>query len=415
MVEQRRPDDRPGQRFARVVISSGASNLADGVARVALPIVAAASTRSPALVAGIELVRTIPWLFGALPVGALVDRLDRRSTLVVANLVRSSLVGALALVAAGGQAALWLLYAVAIGSGIAEVFYDTAAQSMVPSIVERSRLDRANGQLYAVEVGAQELLGPPAAGILVAASAVLAFATSTALWVLAVVVLITVRGRFRPVRSGPSSLRADVAEGVRFLLHRPMLRTMALMVGMSNLASSAVFAVLVLHAVGPTSAMGLTEAQFGLLFAMFAVGGLVGGLVAETVERRIGRARTLTSTVLGTSAYVVTLALTADPLAVGVAAFVSGTTVMMWNVVTVTYRQRVTPDHLLGRLNSAYRLVAWGTRPLGALIGGAIGQWYGVRAVFVAMAALALAVLVPNRLITDAALAAEEREPIEAT
>ena len=129
------PTNEPlGRPFATLVSSSGLSNLADGVFKVALPLVAITYTRSPALVAGLELVRSLPWLFGSLPIGALIDRLDRRRTMVFANAVRAAFVAipAIAIVANGG--ALWLLYLAAIGTGIAEVFYDTAAQSLVPLV-----------------------------------------------------------------------------------------------------------------------------------------------------------------------------------------------------------------------------------------------------------------------------------------
>jgi MFS family permease len=398
--------------FGRLVVSSGTSNLADGIAKIALPLVAVGYTRSPALVAGLELVRTMPWLIGALPVGALVDRLDRRVTMVVANIVRAALVALVTGFILAGHGSIWLLYVVALGSGVAEVFYDTAAQSFVPSIVGRADLDRANGRLFAVELGAQEFIGPPVAGVLVATSAAIAFGASAGLWVIAIIALISLRGRFRPARArGSSTLRAEVREGLAFLMSRPLLRTMALMVGMSNLASSAVFAVLVIYAVGPDSALGLTEPQFGLLFATLAAGALVGGLIAERVQRAIGRANTLTLSVVGFSSYIITLAATANIPAIATTAFVSGMTVMMWNVTTVSFRQRLTPDHLLGRLNSAYRLVAWGTRPLGAAIGGALGQTLCIRAVFIAMSLLAVAVLIPNRTITESALTAADANP----
>lgn len=113
---------------------------------------------------------------------------------------------------------------------------------------------------------------------------------------------------------------------------------------------------------------------------------------------------------LGTAAYTVTPAITANVAAIATAMFVSGITTMMWNVTTVSFRQRVTPDHLLGRLNSVYRLVAWGTRPLGAALGGVIGQWLGVRWVFAVMGILAAVVLIPNRRLTEQALAAAEQQ-----
>lgn len=403
--------ERLGRSFWTLLTSSAMSNLADGVFKVALPLLAVRLTRSPALVAGLQLVQTLPWLLGALHIGAVIDRSDRRRTMIRANVVRASFVAVPAIAIALDRGSLWLLYVAAIGTGVAEVFYDTAAQSMLPSIVDRSRLDRANGRLFAVELGSQEFAGPPLAGLLVAAALMLPFATSAVLWVVAIVALTLLRGQFRPVLDGErTSIRSSVAEGLAFLRARPVLRTMALMVGMTNLATSAVFAVLVLFAVGPGSEMELSEPAFGVLFATMAVGGLVGGLSAEWVQARIGRARALTLTVFGMIAYVIIPALTTNIVIIGTVFFAGGVTNMLWNVTTVSYRQRVTPDHLLGRVNSAYRLVAWGTRPLGAVVGGVLGQWLGVRSVFLVMGILTAAVLIPNRLITEAALAEGEQQ-----
>jgi len=397
--------ERLGRPFWTLFTSSGLSNLADGVFKLALPLVAIRYTRSPALIAGLELVRTLPWLFGSLQVGALTDRLDRRRTMVWANSARALfvVVPAVAIVVNGGS--LELLYIAAVGTGIAEVFYDTAAQSILPSLVPRSRLDRANGRLYAVELGAQEFAGPLLAGALVAIALALSFATSAALWIVALGALLAVRGEFRPQRDGPrTTIRSEIREGLSFLVSRPVLRTMALMVGMTNLATSAAFSVLVLFAVGSDSALGLTEPQFGILFAVLAAGGVVGGLVAERVQHRIGRARSLTLSVLGMIASVATPAITTNVAIIAVVFFAGGLTNMLWNITTVSFRQRVTPDHLLGRVNSAYRLVAWGTRPLGAALGGALGEWFGIRSVFAIMGLVTIAVLIPNRRITEQAL-----------
>ena len=402
-------DRRLGRPFWTLVTSSGLSNLADGVFKMALPLVAIHYTRSPALVAGLELTRSLPWLVGSLPVGALTDRLDRRRTMVWANATRAAFVAVPAAAIFSGEGSLWLLYLAAIGTGIAEVFYDTSGQSILPSLVPRKRLDRANGRLYAVELGAQEFGGPPLAGLLVATGLALSFATSTALWALALIALLTVKGSFRPPREGPrTTILSDIREGFAFLNARPVLKTLALMVGMTNLANSAAFPMLVLFAVGSGSAMGLSEPQFGLLFAVIATGGVVGGLVAEPFQKRIGRARSLTVSVVGIIVYLSMPAFTSAVLPIGAAFFLGGLNIMVWNITTVSFRQRVTPDHLLGRVNSTYRLVAWGTLPLGAALGGALGEWLGVRSVFAIMGLVAVSVLIPNRRITEQALSDAE-------
>jgi MFS family permease len=154
--------------------------------------------------------------------------------------------------------------------------------------------------------------------------------------------------------------------------------------------------------------MGLTEPQFGVLLAVLAAGGLVGGLVAERVRQRLGRSRALTLSVLGMIVYVAAPAVTPNVAVIGTVSFAGGASVMLWNIMTVSFRQRVTPDHLLGRVNSTYRLVAWGTMPLGAALGGAIGELMGVRSVFALMGLVTVAVLVPGRRLTDQALADAE-------
>ncbi|MEV4147565.1 MFS transporter [Amycolatopsis sp. NPDC049691] len=395
--------------FWRLWTAAGLSSLADGVLKVALPLVAVGYTREPALIAGLAFAFSLPWLLLALPAGALVDRFDRRRTMLAANLVRGGLLAAVTLPAVLGAGSIWALYVVAVGVGCAETLYDTAAQSIVPQVVGRDQLARANGRMFAAEQTANEFAGPPLAGVLAAAGVAAALVTPVALWAVAVAALLLVRGSYRIPREGRTTLRAEIAEGLRFLVRHKVLRTFSLMVGTFNFATGATFAVLVLYAVGPGSAMGLSAPAFGLLMATSAAGGLTGSLVAEAAERRLGRIRALWISWLTGGLSVGTLAVTANPYAVGAGFFLGGIGVMVSNVVMVSLRQRLTPDRLLGRLNSSYRLVAWGTKSLGALAGGAIAQAAGLRAVFVVMAVLAFAVVAGLRVVTEKTLAQSER------
>jgi len=399
-----------GSGYWRLWTSSSLSNLADGIVKVALPLVAIRFTDSPTLIAGLAFAVTLPWLLVALPAGALADRLDRRRFMLGANTVRAALLVLLTLSAVAGIGSIWLLYVVALGIGVAETFYDTAAQSILPQVVPRDRLPRANGRLLAAELTANEFVGPPLGGLLVSAGAALAFGAPAALWVLALLALLLLRGRFRAERDRRASLRTDIAEGLRFLWRHRLLRTLAIMVGVSNFATNAVFAVLVLYAVGPTSAMGLSEPAYGALLTAAAAGGLLGSLVAERVERRIGRARSLVLTLVGGAVLVGAPAATANPFLIGAAFFVGGVTIAIWNVITVSLRQRITPDRLLGRLNSAYRLLAWGGRPLGAVAGGVLAEVFGLRAVFALMALLTLTMVIGMTRLTDEAMQAAERD-----
>ena len=207
-----------------------------------------------------------------------------------------------------------------------------------------------------------------------------------------------------------TTLRFDIGEGLRFLWNQKILRTLAVMTGVFNFASNAAFAVLVLFAVGPASEMGLSEVGFGLLLTASALGALVGSFIAERVEARLGRSKSLALTIFGGAMFVGAPALTDNPYVLGPLLFVGGATIVMWNVATVSFRQRITPDGLLGRVNSAYRLLAWGTMPLGAAAGGLLAQWLGLQVMFAIMGMLTLALLGMMPVLTDKAIAAADVE-----
>jgi MFS family permease len=399
-----------GSGFPLLWTSSGLSNLADGTGKVALPLLAIRFTDSPTLIAGLAVALTMPWLLCALPAGALADRVDRRRAMVFANTLRAALLAGLAVAITVGAISIWALYVAAFCIGVAETIYDTSAQSILPQVVPHQQLPRANGLLFAAETTTNEFVGPPLGGVLVTAGAAIALAAPAALWIVAAGVLLLIRGSFRIERAARTTMRADIAEGLRFLwLHR-LLRTLAVMVGVLSFAGSATWAIFVLFAVGPASTMGLSDPAYGLLLTTTAAGGLVGALVAVRVQRRIGRARSLMLTVLGSVVLVGAPAVTANPYLLGMAFFLGGAGITIWNVITVSLRQQITPGRLLGRVNSAYRLVAWGTMPLGAIAGGLLGQFLGLRAVFVIMAAVSLSMLAGMTIVTDARMDAAERD-----
>lgn len=399
-----------GSSFWKLLASSGLSNLADGVFKLAIPLVAIRYTQEPVLIAGLSLVASLPWLLFALQAGALADRLDRRKIMLAANIARGALVAAVATAVLLGVDSIWVLYAVALFVGTAETLYDTSAQSILPQVVKRSQLSRANGRLYAAEMTANQFIGPPLGGLLVAAGAVIAFAVPAGLWLVAVGALLLVRGNFRVHRDAPASMRSEIMVGLRFLWKNTVLRTLAFMTGLFNLTSSAAFAIFVLYAAGPSSAMGLTDAQVGILFTTTAIGSLLGSFLAERIERVIGRSRSLVVAIIAGAALVITPAFTANPFIVGAAFFVGGFGVVLWNVVAVSLRQRITPDRLLGRVNSGYRLLAWGTMPLGAALGGVLGQFLGLPPVFLIMGIATLAILGFMITLTDAAMDAAQND-----
>jgi MFS family permease len=401
-----------GRGFWQLWTSSAVSNLADGILKVGLPLVAIRYTDSPGLIAGLALAMTLPWLLFALPAGALTDRWDRRRAMVGADVIRGLLLVLLAGLVAVDAGSIWLLYVIGFAVGITETIYDTSAQSILPQIVDRAALPKANGRLHAVELTANQFIGPPLGGFLVAAGLALSIATPAGMWLLAAAVLVWLPGHYRVERLEKTSIRADIAEGLRFLLGHRLLRTMAAMVGVMNFASNVVFGVFVLYAVGSDSAMGLSDPEYGALLTTLAIGSLVGALVAARVADRLGRARSMSLTMLASAAAWGAPAVTSNPWVIGAFFTLGGVGIAIWNVVTVSLRQNITPDRLLGRLNSCYRLLAWGTIPLGAAAGGIFGEAFGLQTAFAVAGVVSLTALAGMLVVTDRSMDEAERQVV---
>lgn len=402
-----------GRNFWRLWSSASLSNLADGVFGIALPLIAIQYTQSPTLIAGLALAGNLPWLVFALQAGAISDRKDRRRVMFSANIFRGALLLVLATMVALDVATIWSLYVVVFLAGIGETLYDTSAQSILPQVVDRTQLPRANSRLFAAELTANEFIGPPLGGFLVALGAGLVLLGSGSVWLLAALLLLLLRGTFHTDHDGSTTMRADVAEGLRFLRHHRVLRNMALLTGVGNFAATAVWAVFVLFAVGSASTLGLTEVQYGVLMTATAIGAFVGTLIAEGIQRRLGRSKTLIVMILATSASLAVPALTTNVWVIGFFLVLSGLTVVMGNIVMVSLRQRVTPDRLLGRVNSAYRMLAWGLMPFGALFGGFMADWFGFETLFVAAGLISLSTLGCMVALSDRAIGEAERDADE--
>lgn len=400
-----------GALYWRFWATSGLSNLADGVLKTALPLVAVSLTSSPLLVGGLAFAFTLPWLLFALPAGAIVDRFDRRLLMLGANAVR---IGVLAFVVSAlllGHGSIWALYGAAFCVGSVETIYDNAAQSVVPQIVSSTQLVRANGRMFGAQLTANELIGPPLAGVLVAAGAAVALGTPVALWVFALVLLLFVCGTFRTasVVSRKTTLRAEIVEGFRYFLGNRLLRAFAVIGGTFNVASSATQAILVLYAYGSNSALGLGAQGYSLLVSVIAAGSLLGSFLVERVTRLLGRARTLALSFLAGAVLIAMPAIAANVYLIGLAFFAGGMGITIANVLILSLRQQITPPHVLSRVNSGTMVITWGTKPLGAAMGAVLAQFFGLRAVFVVMGAVAVLAFIGVVRITDRALDAAEQ------
>lgn len=362
-------------RNYRLLFSASAiSNLGDGVSALAFPWLATLITRDPMLIAIVAFSTRLPWLLFSIPAGVWTDRVDRRRLMIQADLFRMLLtfgvVGMILSIAdfPPEQGSIYIvgLCGLAFLLGSAEVVRDNAAQTMLPSIVPKNALEQANGQIWSIEQIMGAFVGPPLAGLLIAWAIPAPFALDALSFVLAagLVWCMAVTPRIAPARR---SVIIEAREGITWLWgHRTVLQ-LAVILGLMNAMSLMTITVLILFS---QEILGLGAAGHGILLTAGAAGGVLGGMICPKISARIGARRSLVIAVglmalcmaviwQATAIWVVALALCVEMFAA-----------LLWNVVTVSYRQRLIPDDLLGRVNSLYRFFGWGMMPFGALLGG---------------------------------------------
>jgi MFS family permease len=383
-----------GNNYRKLWLATAVSNVGDGVRDTALPLLAAATTRDPALVAGVAFANRLPWLLCALVSGALVDRWDRRTIMGLANAFRTVLMIALGLAVLTGQASVGLLYSVAFMLGAAETLFDNAAHAVLPSVVEVDQLERANGRLESAMLIGNHFLGPALGGLMFAALAASPFLLDGASFAVAALLVLAMRGVFRPKReqgAAPSNLWGDIAEGVRWLWSKSFLRTLTIMSSLINLTLHATYAIFVLFAL---EVLGLSEAAFGFLLVAEALGSFLGAIVASRISGRFGSGPTIVAAIALAAVTNLVIGAASNAFLVGAMLMLLSVSGVVWNILTTSLRQSVVPDRLLGRVNSAHRFVAWGAIPLGALLGGFLARSFGLRVpFFVAAAVLAVVAL----------------------
>ncbi|MGW4471974.1 MFS transporter [Nonomuraea sp. NPDC004354] len=382
-----------GRSFRYLLAATTSANLADGVLLTGAPLLAITLTRDPALVSLAGVATTLPWLLLALHAGALADRGDRRRIMVVTAWARAVALAGTAVAVAMDALSLPLLLAILLVSGACEVFNDTAAQSVLPMVVGKDDLGRANGHIVAARTIGNSFVGAPVAGFLVALAPAALFGAPALLYTAAGLLLLGMRGRHRSATVSTAPLRQDIATGLRYLVRDRTVRDLAVAAGVMNMCSSAYLSVFVLWAVGEESVIGMTAGQYGAVLTVLAVGAIAGSLLAHRTARRFGEGRTLVIlwTVNGLSLLLPVLVPTVP--SVYVTGVLLGATSAAGNVLVVSFRQRIIPEELLGRVNSAYRLIGMGGNPLGAALGGVVGGVAGLPVVFVGAVVLCLTVM----------------------
>ncbi len=383
-----------GGQFVKLWAASAASNLGDGVWLVAAPLLAATLTRDPALVAGLAFAQRLPWLLFGLVGGALADRLDRRRTMVMVALFRASLVGILGLAVVIDRATMPLLYAVFFLIATGETLFDTSAAAVVPAVVPREALPKANARLAGTWTVANQFVGPPLGGLLFSAAAGLPFLLGAGGLAGAAGLLATLRGSFKAEQEAGSgsrgTLRADIAEGVRWLWHHRLLRTISLAMALLNLTLVAQVSIMVLFA---EEHLGLGPGGYGALLTAYGIGGVVGGLVAERILRHVGDGAYLRLAIVIEGAAPAAIALSSNGFVVGAVLALFGLHAIVWGTLLGTLRQELTPDRLRGRVRSVHALIEYGTAAPGALLGGLLAARFGLTAPFWLGAAAGLLLL----------------------
>lgn len=360
---------RFGLGFTAVCGGMFLANLASGISMVAFPWLATTLTDNALLIAGVAMLLELPWLLASLPAGVLIDRAKHRWTLALSHAFRALVAGGIAIAVVTDSTTLLVIYAASFLIGSATVVNENASQVVIPKLVPSSLLERANGYLVMTDTVGGLFIGPWLGGLLLGSSLFLPFVVEGGLFVLAAALMLLVVIAPRPQVVKRKSVRSEMMDGLRYFWNHSLLRTLGLLLGLLNLSSAIAIATQVLYA---QTILGLNATQFGLLFLAGGLGAMLGGLFTHLLERWMGARRILLVSLGGNALTSLVIGLTSDALVVAVAIAGGGLLSTVWNVLTVSYRQRIVPEEMLGRVNSIYRLLAWGPLPLGSVIGGVI-------------------------------------------
>jgi MFS family permease len=398
------------RNFTRLWSAATISNLGDGVVLAALPLLARSISHSPTTIALVVAAGSLPWLLFSLIGGVIADRTDRRRAMGIADAVRFAAMALLGFALVTDAQSIPLLVIVSFSLGMAETVFDNASQAILPSIVATTDLETANGRLEGAQIVTNSFVGPPLGAFLFGIAIAAPFFLDAASFATAAVLVLTLRGNFRPARheSVKPTVREDIAEGLHWLFRHRILRSLAIALGVMNLVGMAAMTILVLYA---KDVLHLTDTQFGLLLTVEAAGAVLGSSTASRIAKRLGDGTALSLAVAVSAASLLVPGLWAQPVAVAASLAIGAFGGLVWNVLTVSMRQSLVPDELLGRVNSAYRMVGWGTMPIGAITGGLIASAFGLRApfLFAGASALVVAVWITTRVTNRSIRRARQR------
>lgn len=384
--------EKLGKNYWRLWSSHATSNLGDGLASVAFPWLASAVTRDPFLIALIAVMSRLPWLIFTLPAGVITDRYDRKKIIVSMNVLQGALALILAILVFTERNTLpdlkniavslelqtnyflyFCLIAISLLFGFTEVLRDNAGQTFLPAVVDKKHLENANGKLWSAEYVMNSFIGPPLSSFLLGVAIFLPFFihSSTFFIAAALVGLISRVAKSEPEqpRLKSSGFGTEIRAGFSWLWSHSLLRPMAIILGAMNLVGSITIATFILFA---QEILDTSVFEFAILGTAGAIGGSVGGILGPKISKKLGSGPSLHLTLFILPLTTLIIGLASHWIVVWIMLFASTIFAVLWNVITVSLRQSIIPTELLGRVNSVYRFFAWGSMPIGTLIGGAV-------------------------------------------
>ena len=378
--------------YWRLFTSSTVSNLGDGMVVAAGPLLALQLTNDSRLIAAVTFAAMLPWLVLSLPAGVYLDRYDRQKIMYRANLVRGLVFTLIAVSAANDTLNIYLLIAASAVAGVCELFFDMSSQAILPAIVDEESLELANSRLYISQIISNGFIGLPLGAWIFVIAISAPFAVNAIALVIAAILIRSIKVKNTAIIEQTNApFSSELKQGLIWLWKHDLLRTLAIMLGVANMCGMFAHAVFVKFV---RDELGLGARGFGILLAAISIGSILGGLVGESVSKRLG------STVALITAYVIFGLSDLIPgifpqiWAVAISGVVMSIAGTIWNVITVSMRQRLIPPELFGRVNSVYRFIGTGTTAIGALIGGQIAYNFGLRATYLASGVLLLIALV---------------------
>ena len=370
---------RFGHAFRRLIAAAWASDLGDGIALAAGPLLVVSQTRDPFLIALATLLQRLPWVVFGLYAGVIADRHDRRAVIVLANAARVAVLVLVSVMVVTDTLTVTATLVALTALGSAEVFVDTTKTTLLPMLVDPSDLGVANSRLMFGRITINRLAGPAIGAALFAAGMAIPFVVQAVCVAFAVLMI---RGIVVDRPTPPDAdvtVRSDIVAGMRWVWRHPAIRTLTITVLGFNITFGAIWSILVLYSV---ERLGLGAFGFGLLTSFGAAGGIVTSLGYGWIERRLGMTNIMRVGLLVETGMHLVLALTTSPAVAFGMFFLVGMHEAAWGTTVVTIRQRAVPNEFQGRVSSVYMVGVFGSLAVGALIGGAIAGVWGVTAPF---------------------------------